>query len=186
MLLSLYPKPYYTSLSEPGQTNPAERFEGKVMHANRPASLISFVLIALLSASALAQVYSWKDASGKIHYGDRPPAERQADSRKLAAPPPMDVEAMRSANAEKQLAEREKQQKAKESASKAEEDQAATRQREENCRQARASLASLESGQIRFTIDAKGERVALDGAVREAELGKARNSVDSWCKPAGK
>ena len=153
------------------------------MHPDRPISLITFVLIALLPASALAQVYSWKDANGKIHYGDRPPAERQADSRKLAAPPPLDVEAVRSANAEKQLTEREQQQKTKESASKTAEDQAATKQREENCRQAKNNLASLESGQIRFTIDAKGERVGLDGAVREAALGKARNSVESWCKP---
>jgi hypothetical protein len=156
------------------------------MHSNRLASLITFVLIALLPVSGLAQVYSWKDANGKIHYGDRPPAERQADSRKLAAPPPVDVEGIRSANAEKQLVEREKQQKAKESASKAEEDQTATRQREENCRQAKSSLAALESGQIRFTMNAKGERTALDGATREAELGKARSSVDSWCKPAPK
>lgn len=156
------------------------------MHANRPASLFTLVLLALLPASGLAQVYSWKDSSGKIHYGDRPPAERQAASRKLAAPPAGDVEAMRSANAEKQLAEREKQQKAKEAAGKAEEDQAATKQREENCRQARGNLAALESGQIRFTIDAKGERVSLDGAVREAELGKARKSVESWCNPPAK
>ncbi|MDP2170998.1 MAG: DUF4124 domain-containing protein [Rhodocyclaceae bacterium] len=156
------------------------------MHANRPASLITLVLIALLPASGLAQVYSWKDSSGKIHYGDRPPAERQAASRKLAAPPAVDVEAMRSANAEKQLTEREKQQKSKESAAKAEEVEAAARQREENCRQARTNLASLESGQIRFTMNAKGERIAMDGATREAELAKARSSVDSWCKPAAK
>ncbi len=156
------------------------------MHPNHPASLITFVLIALLPASGLAQVYSWKDASGKVHYGDRPPAERQADSRKLAAPPTVDVEAIKSANAQKQLDEREKQQKAKESATKAQEEQAANQQREENCRQARSNLASLESGQIRFTIDAKGERVNLDGAVREAELGKARKSVESWCNPPAK
>jgi type IV secretory pathway VirB10-like protein len=156
------------------------------MHPNRPASLITFVLIALLPASGLAQVYSWKDSSGKTHYGDRPPAERQADSRKLAAPPAVDVEAIRSANAQKQLDEREKQQKTKESASKAEEDQAATRQREENCRQAKSSLAALESGLIRFSMNTKGERIAIDGETREAELGKARKSVESWCKPAAK
>jgi hypothetical protein len=89
----------------------------------------------------------------------------------------------RKANAEKQLTEREKQEKSKESATKSAEEQTVARQREENCRQAKSTLAALESGQIRFVMDAKGERVALDGAVREAELGKARNSVDSWCKP---
>ncbi|MDO8958964.1 MAG: DUF4124 domain-containing protein [Rhodocyclaceae bacterium] len=153
------------------------------MNKHRHALPIALALLAALPAVALAQVYSWKDASGKIHYGDRPPAERQVDSRKLAAPPAVDAEATRKANAEKQLTEREKQEKSKESAAKSAEEQTAAKQREENCRQAKTTLAALESGQIRFVMDAKGERVALDGAVREAELGRARNSVDSWCKP---
>ena len=152
------------------------------MHTSRPATLLTLLLIAALPTGGYAQVYSWKDADGKIHYGDRPPAERKADTRKLAAPPAVDVEAVRQANAEKQLIEREKQEKNKESAAKAAEEQTAARQREENCRQARGNLAALESGQIRFTIDSKGERVGLDGAVREAELDKARKSVESWCK----
>lgn len=153
------------------------------IHRHALPIALALALLAVLPTVALAQVYSWKDASGKIHYGDRPPAERQVDSRKLAAPPAVDVEATRKANAEKQLAEREKQEKSKESAAKSAEEQTVARQREENCRQAKSTLAALESGQIRFVMDAKGERVALDGAVREAELGKARNSVDSWCKP---
>ncbi|MDP1605620.1 MAG: DUF4124 domain-containing protein [Rhodocyclaceae bacterium] len=156
------------------------------MNAHRPASLLTLVLLAVLPTIGLAQVYSWKDANGKIHYGDRPPVERQTESRKLAAPPAVDVEATRKANAEKQLAEREKQEKSKESAAKSAEEQTAAKQREENCRQAKSTLAALESGQIRFVMDAKGERIALDGAVREAELGKARNSVGSWCKPPAK
>jgi hypothetical protein len=154
------------------------------MHASRPATLLTLILFAAFPAIVLAQVYSWKDANGKIHYGDRPPVERQADTRKLAAPPAVDVEAIRKANAEKQLTEREKQEKSKETAAKAAEEQTASKQREENCRQARSTLSSLESGQVRFTIDSQGERVALDGAVREAELDKARKSVESWCKPA--
>ncbi|MDO9242880.1 MAG: DUF4124 domain-containing protein, partial [Rhodocyclaceae bacterium] len=70
------------------------------MHIHRLALPIALALLAVLPTVALAQVYSWKDASGKIHYGDRPPAERQVDSRKLAAPPAVDAEATRKANAE--------------------------------------------------------------------------------------
>lgn len=151
--------------------------------------LISLITFVLLPGVGHGQVYSWKDASGKIHYGDQPPAERNAQSRKLPGAPATtdDVEAARKASAERQLSEREKQGKAEESAKKAPENAAQTKEREANCRQAKASLASLESGQVRFAINDKGERIALDGSVREAELAKARKSVDSWCKsPATK
>lgn len=155
------------------------------MIARRLASLISLTVFAALPAAGLAEVFSWKDASGKVHYGSQPPASQQAEARRLAAPPPVtpDVEAARKAGAERQMAEREKQQKTQEGAKKSQEDQAAVKEREENCRQAKTSLAALESGQVRYTLDARGERVALDGAVRDAELNKARKSVESWCKP---
>jgi hypothetical protein len=148
-------------------------------------SLSSLIVLALPLASQ-AQMYSWKDASGKVHYGDRPPAEQQAQARKVQGAPSEtgDVEAARKTSAERRFSEREKQAKAEESGKKPAEDPAQAKQREANCRQAKANLAALESGQIRFSTSDRGERVALDGSVREAELSKARKSVDDWCKPA--
>jgi hypothetical protein len=151
----------------------------------RPLPLITVIALIMLPGFTYGQVYSWKDASGKIHYGDRPPAEKKADTRKLNASPMAsdDVAATRKANADRQLEEREKQGKAQDGAKKPAEDPAQAKQREDNCRQARANLAAIESGEVRFSINDKGERVGLDGNVREAELAKARKSVDDWCKP---
>ena len=129
-----------------------------------------------------AGVYSWKGADGKTHYGDRPPAERQADSRQLQAAPPADESAQKAVG-ERQMAEREKQQKAQETGKKAQEDQAEEQKRKEGCQQAKANLEALESGKVRYSIDAKGERVGLEGAAREAELAKARKSFSEWCAP---
>jgi type IV secretory pathway VirB10-like protein len=147
--------------------------------------LISLTLLATLPVAVSAEVYSWKDASGKVHYGSKPPAAQQGEARKLAAPPAetADQEAARKAAAERQMAEREKQQKTQEDGKKTQEDQSQAREREANCRQSRSSLAALESGQVRYTMDAQGNRVALEGAVLTAELAKARKAVDSWCKP---
>lgn len=159
------------------------------MTSCRAAALIALTSFAFLPATGATQVYSWKDASGKIHYGDRPPAERNADSRKLQAAPnaTADVEAARKAAAERQFAEREKQGKTGGDAKKPPEDPAQAKQREENCRRAKSNLAALESGQARFTLNDKGERVALDGSVRTAELAGARKAVADWCKaPAAK
>lgn len=145
-----------------------------------PASPILLLLLPLVSA---AQVYSWKDASGKIHYGDRPPAERQAQVRQLPGAPAAtpDVEAARKAAAERQFSQREKQ--AAGESKQVPEDPAQAKIRAENCQRAKNNLAALESGQIRFTLDAKGERVALDGKLREEELARARKSVTDWCSP---
>ncbi len=154
------------------------------MHA-RPTAIATIALFSLAFISGLSQgqVYSWKDANGKIHYGDRPPAERQPDARKLApAPASDDIAAARKAAAERQFNEREKQAKIEEGTRKPE-DPAQAKQREENCRQARSNLAGIESGQLRFTTNTQGERIALEGSVREAELARAQKSVDDWCKP---
>ena len=150
----------------------------------RLAALLALTACIALPAAVSAEVYSWKDANGKVHYGSQPPAG-QAEARKLAAPPPptADQETAQKAAAERQMSERESQQKTQEEAKKSQEDQAQARQRLENCRQARAQLAAVESGQIRYTLNDKGERVGLDGAARDAEIAKARKAVDSWCKP---
>lgn len=147
---------------------------------------VTLLILSLLPLVASAEVFSWKDASGKVHYGDKPPAGSQAEARKLAAPPPFDAEATRKAFNEKQVAEREKQQKSQEEAKKAQDQQAQNQLREENCRQARSTLSAIESGQIRFTVNSSGERVALDGAMREAELARGRKSVADWCSPPAK
>lgn len=147
-------------------------------------SLSSLFALGLPLASQ-AQMYSWKDASGKVHYGDRPPAEKQSQARKVQGAPSEtgDVENARKSAAERQFDEREKQAKAGDGAKKPAEDPAQAKQRDANCRQSKANLAALESGQIRFSTNDRGERVALDGSVREAELARARKSVEDWCKP---
>jgi hypothetical protein len=151
------------------------------MRAPTLVSLLSLIALALVPLSGQTQMYSWKDANGKIHYGDRPPAEKQTPARKVQGAPSEtgDVAAARKASAERQFEEREKQESTKKPA----EDPAQAKVREENCQRAKANLASLESGQVRFSINDKGERIALDGTVREAELARARKSVDDWCKP---
>lgn len=148
-----------------------------------PIRIVPLLALGLFSCIVQGGVYSWKDADGKVHYGDRPPAEKQADSRKLAAPPPVDSDAAQKNLAEHQMTNKEKQQKTQESAQKMQEEQAETARRKEHCQQARTNLMAVESGQVRFTVDAKGERVGLDGAVRDAEIAKARKAVSEWCAP---
>jgi len=144
--------------------------------------LLAFVL-ALCATAASAQLYSWKDADGKTHYSDQPPPTA-TPTRKIAAPAARatDPAGTRKNMAEKELASRQKQKDAQDAAAKAEKDQTDADARRVNCERARANLQGLESGATRFSINAQGERIALDGAVREAELANARKSVESWCR----
>ncbi|MDK9725279.1 MAG: DUF4124 domain-containing protein [Sterolibacteriaceae bacterium MAG5] len=146
----------------------------------RFAALFLMVFHSLLAS---AQMYSWKDAKGKIHYSDEPPPD-QLPVRKVAPPPPpaADPAALQRTLAERENESRKRQKSAQEAAAKADKERADGEERRANCEKAQGNLKSIESGQVRFTIDSKGERVALDGAVREAELANAKRSVDTWCK----
>lgn len=137
----------------------------------------------LLPLGAAAQMYSWKDANGKIQYSDEPPPGK-VQARKVAPPsaPSSDAAERRKEAADRDMEARKKQKEAKESATKAEKEKADAEDKRVNCEKARGQLQAIESGQARFTTDAKGERIALDGAVRDAEIASARRAVDSWCK----
>jgi multidrug efflux pump subunit AcrA (membrane-fusion protein) len=142
-------------------------------------------LFLLLPLAAAAQVYMWKDASGKTHYSDKPPTDAQAQTRKLA---PSNSASDDTAKAAKAAADRRldaaKQAKDdQDKAAQAEKDRAEDARRAQDCERARTNLQGLESGQIRYRMSSGGEREALDGAVREAELAEARRAVEVSCSP---
>ena len=45
-------------------------------------AILALIVVALLG-TAHAQVYKWTDPSGKVHYGDRPPAEAKTEKVKI-------------------------------------------------------------------------------------------------------
>jgi hypothetical protein len=151
-------------------------------------ALVAFVVLAA-AGGAHAQLYKWKDASGRMQYGDRPPAgvtaEPMSRSRAVAtsatAAPAAQVAAPRTpAEQEQEFRKRqlEKQEKAREEEKLAMETQA----REENCRRAKLQLTSLESGVRQARLNDQGERIFLDDAGIEREKADARKAVSQHCK----
>jgi glutaredoxin len=45
--------------------------------------ILCFFLTMLAFGCAQAEVYTWKDAQGRTHFGDRPPADRKAEQLEL-------------------------------------------------------------------------------------------------------
>jgi hypothetical protein len=149
-----------------------------------------FSALFLVPVIATAQVYTWKDASGKVHYSDQPPAERNVGSRRLGSGTgdSDDVPLAAKTAAEKRQDAAKQAKEAAEKSAELEKERAEDAQRQENCSRARQNLSGIESGLIRFRMTASGEREALDGDARESELASARRAVDINCapKPAAK
>jgi hypothetical protein len=148
-------------------------------------AVLPLLTLLLLPLAAQAQVYKWRDATGKIHYSDKPPAGTPAQGRKLGPANSVndDMPAARRTAADQRLDAATRASDAKEKAASAERERAEDAQRDQACERARVNLQGLESGQIRFRMGTDGEREGLDGAVRETELHEARRSVDANCSP---
>ena len=158
---------------------------------------------ALLSTlPALAQIYSWKDKDGKVHYGDTPPPTgevnviRGTPAVKPAPPPAPDSAATPGATdtptkqepsrpptlAEREQAFRERRAAEAEAQAKAEEEAARDAERGRFCEQARNQLGALQSGQRVSRFNAAGEREFLDDAARGAEIARLQQQVGEHCQ----
>ncbi len=162
----------------------------------------------LLVAQVCAQAqYVWKDSKGQMHASDQPPPREVADkdvikrpsAARRAAPPTAPesstpapgtpvaaASAARpraaSAPVDPELAQRraraEQEAKAKAQA----DEQRAAAQRAENCQRARAHLATLEAGTRLVRVNAQGERIVVDDALRNREAAEARGVIASDCR----
>lgn len=149
-------------------------------------SLLLGLALALPMAVSAQQLYRWVDKDGKVRYSDRPPPagvpSRTLDVPGTAAPAgnaPAGTAPSSLQQQEEAFKKRmEEQKKAEEKAAAAAKDEAA---KEENCRRARASLATLESGRRILRSNEKGEQFYIDDATRAQEIERARQSVQEWC-----
>jgi len=143
------------------------------------------LVFLLLPLSVAAQVYTWKDASGKVHYSDQPPGDKGQPTRTIApgSPTVEDSAQVRKQMADKRLDADQKTKDAKDVAAKAEKRRLEDEQRARDCERAKIDLQGIESGQIRFRMGANGEREALEDTSREAELANVRRVVEVNCSP---
>lgn len=152
----------------------------------KPVALLA-ALSLVAAASVHAQMYKWKDASGRMQYGDRPPAgasatpvAHAAGAAGTAAGGAAQPAAPKS-TAEQEQEFRKRQIERQEQAREHEKLAAQTKEREENCRRAKAHLASLESGIRQARLNDQGERFYLDDAAIDREKVDARRIVAQHC-----
>jgi hypothetical protein len=157
----------------------------------KPSIALIAALLAILTASfsAHAQIYQYKDASGKTVISDRPPPAGASKARTVSSEAASETKAPAEspASAPKTAADRElefkkRQQAQKEGADKAQKEESDKAARKEDCERARRQLAALESGERIATRDDKGERVFIDDSARAAETDRTRKFIAETCK----
>lgn len=150
-------------------------------------SIAACIASSFAATSAHAQIYQWKDESGRTVLSDKPPpgnarSTRKVDSEATPASAPAPAVAAPASNADRELAFRKRQIEAQQNADKEQRAQAEKDQRRENCERMRAQLQSLESGERIALRDAQGERYFLDDAQREQEIARTRQTLQSLCR----
>lgn len=140
------------------------------------------VAAMLVTAAVNAQIYQWKDETGKTIISDKPPVGAARTARKIEAEAPAATAAAPKTTADREMDFRKRQKDAQESADKAQKEQAAAAEKKENCDKARRYLLSLESGERVALRDDKGERYYMEDAQRQQEIGKARQAMQASCK----
>ncbi len=144
----------------------------------------------LLAAGAAAgDIYSWRDAEGRLHYADSPPAgnvEVQKRHNRATADAPADPAAaspIKSPSlAEKNMEFRKRRTEAADAQTKADKDKAEAARMEETCRSLRGNLAALEGGQSIARMNEKGEREVIDDSQRQADIARTRQQLEQNCK----
>ncbi|MDR0775108.1 MAG: DUF4124 domain-containing protein [Azonexus sp.] len=155
------------------------------------AALVLGIISALALSTAHAEIYQWKDASGRTVVSDTPPSGSAAkEANVIGKQQPVvkgEVAGEKPADAPKSVAEKDldfkkRQQEARDKADKEAKEQKAEADRKENCERARRNLAAIESGYGVSAFDEKGERKMLDEAQRKQEMERYREFVAQSCK----
>lgn len=144
---------------------------------------LSLAVAALLvTAAANAQIYQWKDESGKTVISDKPPVGAARPAQKIETGAPATNAASQKTAADREMDFRKRQKDAQDSAGKTQKEQATATDKKDNCDKARLYLQSLESGERIALRDEKGERYFMEDGQRQQEIAKAQQAVQSSCK----
>ena len=144
-------------------------------------SLLALGLL-VMTGTVAAQAYKWRDADGKLHFSDKPPASAKAEKMDIKPATPEDPEAVKQAQAAKSLREQaaftEKQAKHKA-------DQNAQKEQEANdrrCRSAQRELDTLNRQIPVYHVGKDGQRVYMDDKDRPAAIQRAQGLVSRYCR----
>ncbi len=152
------------------------------------------VLLALgFPLMTWAQIYTWKDANGRTHFGDQPPPNAQVKTMRGGAPveteAPVTSGSAPSAQASgpkswqdqnKDFAKRQAEKA--EAEAKASKEREAKAQKEEYCSNLRRNIAMLERGGRISKANDNGEAIPMSDSQLQSEIERTRSALAKDCK----
>jgi hypothetical protein len=152
-----------------------------------PARLLALgaLLAPLVGAPrpVVAEVFKWVDERGRVHYGDRAPAQGNAAERlDLRAAPSADSAPGSGDRPELGRLLRAFEMDRERRAEAARSARAAQAQRRQQCAQATERLARFGRANVVFSRDGQGERRYLDDAQRATVMEQLREEADRLCR----
>jgi hypothetical protein len=152
-------------------------------HSVAGALALAAMALALQASAAL---YKWVDANGRVVYSDQPPAGNFKTEIVGAAAPPSNPDALKEL-AGKEAEFKKRQADKAEDAKKGEKARADAQKLNAQCAQVRAHLANLQRSDyvVMHRLNEKGERVAMDDAMKKAEAERLQQLIkERNCPPA--
>lgn len=140
----------------------------------------------LCLGTAAAETYRWTDAAGRVHYGDRPPADTAATVLDHSAARKADQRARTLYDPEQALQQFLEENsvrrfEAVENAKTAQAERRTAQQRQRACSQLRADLDTLHNRRIRVYLDHDGEqKKTLTPPEREALIARYQDAVTRY------
>lgn len=140
-------------------------------------TLILLFASSTLSANLAAQIYTWTDENGKVHFSDKPIVNETVTTvqpkinNNVADTVTTDNQWQQNYNKNKQA----KAEKAKESAEK-------TRKNKSYCNQLKSKLATLKQGGRLYAMSPEGERNFYSDTQLKAEIKKLAKLFKKSCR----
>lgn len=165
--------------------------------------IVAALVACALPALACAQIYTWKDASGRVHYADNPPGGVEAKPlRGKAEPTPPSPQPDTSGSApaasasappaakasgpkgweERDRDFRQRQKEQAEADAKAKKEQESKAEKERYCADLRRNLAMLERGGRIGKANEKGESIPMSDSQMQAEINNSKAKLAKDCK----
>ncbi len=142
-----------------------------------------WIIICVLPLQVSAGVYQWKDAQGRVHFGDRPPED--VGAKPMQIKPPTHLNSDREAAGERQREVDsffERRQNERLADEKAQEQADKRRQaRKEHCRKMLSQLRHTERVTRFYELNEQGERVFLDDETGDRHREAFRQRYQSEC-----
>lgn len=134
------------------------------------------IALSLLAAAAAAgDLYRWVDEEGKVHFGDRPPSQAEAENIESELPPINSADGGTPQTAPRQQARLQQEYESRHQR----EQQQRQQQMARACHNARRQLRILQ-GRVAF-VDGNGEEVKMTERERQRQAEQLQREIGRVC-----